>query len=63
MLQIILVQGFSLLKIKITQFRSGFRLKKGNNSKLLNMLVIIVTLRNTQQPLRVNEMAHYLDGL
>ena len=48
MLEIILVQGFSLLKIKITQFRSGFRLKKGNNSKLLNMLVIIVTLRNNR---------------
>ena len=48
MREIILVQGFSLLKIKITQFRSGFRLKKGNNSKLLNMLEIIVTLRNNR---------------
>ena len=28
MLEIILVQGISLLKVKITQFRSGFHLKK-----------------------------------
>ena len=27
MLQIILVEGFCALKIKITQFRGGFRLK------------------------------------
>ena len=35
-------------KIKVTQFLNGFRPKKGNNSKLLNMLVVIVILRNNR---------------
>ena len=43
MLEIILVQGFCPLKIKITPFLNGFRLKKGNDFKLLNVLVVIVT--------------------
>ena len=43
MLEIILVKGFCPLKIKITQFLNGFRLKKGNDFELLNMLVVILT--------------------
>ena len=43
MLEINLVQGFCPLKIKITQFLNGFSLKKGNDFKLLNMPVVIVT--------------------
>ena len=43
MLEIILVQDFCSLKINITQFLNGFHLKKGNDFKLLNMLVVIVT--------------------
>ena len=48
MLEIILVQGFGPQKIKVTQFLNGFRPKKGNNSKLLNMLVVIIILRNNR---------------
>ena len=48
MLEIILVQGFGPQKIKITQFLNGLRPKKGSKSKLLNMLVVIVTLCNNR---------------
>ena len=34
MLEIILVQGFCPLKIKVSQFLNGFRLKKENDFKL-----------------------------
>ena len=40
--------NFGLQKIKVTQFLNGFRPKKGNNSKLLNMLIVIVILRNNR---------------
>ena len=46
MIEINLVQGLKIkikLYSKITQFLNGFRLKKGNDFKLLNMPVVIVT--------------------
>ena len=52
MLEIILVKGVCALKIEITQFLNGFRLK--NACSNCNI---------TQQTLRVNVMQHYLDGL